>query len=115
MGTEFRNEQDEVMGNRWFGGTDRGVQVQAEFTEQQWNSMDQEQSVTGDDGSRWDTMREWMAEMQATSTFTWMNRFTMNRRARDWEQTADRWFRAGHVEVAHGAVCAAQDARNWRG
>lgn len=113
MGTAFEVEGQQV-GNRWSGGRDRGMQVQVEFTEDQWANMDRTQAVSGDDGSEWESMDAWMADMQATCTVTWMNRFVMNRRARDFDATARRWA-SQHPDVAHAAASMAQTARNWRG
>lgn len=112
MGTQFEAE-GQAVGNRWSGGTGRGMQVQVEFTEDQWNNMDRTQAVSGDDGSEWSSMDEWMAEMQATCTVTWMNRFVMNRRARDFDGVASRWA-SQHPDVAFAASAMAQQARNWR-
>lgn len=114
MATNFTSN-DQQVGHRFSGGARRGRMVQVEFSQSQWEAMDRSQSVSGDDGSHWDSMDAWMADMQEQATVEWMSRFVMGRRASNMSRTAQRWARGGEHQVAHMVMVEAQHMRSWRG
>ena len=109
MSTQFSIGED-VIATRFNRG-DRGVQVEMEVTPKEFEELSG--PVSGDDGSEYPNPESFLQAMEQHAKIIWMDRFRMNRKAKDFSDAAISLSRkgSGFQDYAHRLASASQSLK----
>ena len=99
MSTEWRTEEGQVVAVTRWGGASRGVRVEVEVPDAEWEAVEW---VVSESGSE----RVSRSELESRGTVVRWDRWRANSRRRSLERSAQRW--AHEPSVAHALLSAAQ-------